>query len=103
MVLSEVGHLPRCLTAVPGVGASALTPARAEPGKTQLLMHAPEVELGIIPGSSVCSHLPRPLTASDCGQRVPGWRDGKPRRGCVGPGARLGVSFCSPLMFKIAP
>ena len=38
-------------------------------------MQAPEVELGIIPGSSVCSHLPRPLTASDCGQRGPGWRD----------------------------
>lgn len=56
-------------------GPAPLTPARAEPGKTELLMHAPEVELGIIPGSSVCSHLPRPLTALDCGQRS--WMEGR--------------------------
>lgn len=59
-------------------GPVTLTPARAEPGKTELLMHPPEVELGIIPGSSVSSHLPRPLPTSNCGQRGRGWRNGQP-------------------------
>lgn len=59
-------------------GPAPLTPARAEPGKTELLMHAPEVELGIILGARLLPP-PRPLTALDCGQRS--WmRIGKPMK-----------------------